>query len=419
MIEKNALIIAKDQYYNMDCHETKLNNNVLVVGTSGSGKTRGIVIPNLLQASGSYIISDPKGNLYQSYHRDLKKKGYRICKLDFTNPEKSDHYNFFEYIHSFQDIIKIAHMIMGEKFNENYKFDPFWNQASELLLTAVIGYIYYYFPKKDRTIRSIFSLIEEANIEEEGSIRGTELDRRMRRVEACDPDSYVHKYYKKFKVGASKTLQSILIMITAALGRFDSPEINEFMKEDTIQITKIGREKTALFVVVSDTDRSMDNLVNLFFTQALNELCLYADTKCDNYRLPIDVRFILDDFATNCKIDNFERIISSIRSRGISTMLMIQSESQLEHAYGRAADTIIGNCDTYVYLGGNNLNTARAISLRCDIPLKKILYMPVSTNWIFRRGQIPVHGVNLELEEYLKEIQCDEREIQGEKTNEL
>ena len=191
------------------------------------------------------------------------------------------------------------------------------------------------------------------------------------------------------------------------------------MKEDTIQITKIGREKTALFVVVSDTDRSMDNLVNLFFTQALNELCLYADTKCDNYRLPIDVRFILDDFATNCKIDNFERIISSIRSRGISTMLMIQSESQLEHAYGRAADTIIGNCDTYVYLGGNNLNTARAISLRCDIPLKKILYMPVSTNWIFRRGQMPVHGINLELEEYLKEIQCDEREIQGEKTNEL
>lgn len=419
MIKKNALIIAKDQYYNMDCHETKLNNNVLVVGTSGSGKTRGIVIPNLLQANGSYIISDPKGNLYQSYHRELKKKGYRICKLDFTNPEKSDHYNFFEYIHSFQDIIKIAHMIMGEKTNENYKFDPFWNQAAELLLTSVIGYIYYYLPKKDHTIEKIFDLIGEANIREGGSMLGTRLDERMLDMAIDDPGSYVCRYYEKFKVGATKTLQSILITITATLGRFDSPEINEFMRTDTIQIPKIGQEKTAVFVVVSDTDRSMDNLVNLFFTQALNELCLYADTKCNNYRLPIDVRFVLDDFATNCKIDNFDRIVASIRSRGISTMLMVQSESQLECAYGRAADTIIGNCDTYVYLGGNDLNTAKAISQRCDIPLKKILYMPVSTNWIFRRGQMPVHGVNLELEEYLKEIQCDEREIQGEKTNEL
>ena len=166
---------------------------------------------------------------------------------------------------------------------------------------------------------------------------------------------------------------------------------------------------TAVFVVVSDTDRSLDGLANLFFTQAMNELCWQADKRCKGNTLPVPVRFILDDFATNCKIAEFPRMIASIRSRGISTMLMIQSEAQLEEGYNKDARTIIGNCDTYVYLGGNDVDTAEAVARRCDVPLKKILNMPVETNWIFRRGQEPVNSKNYNIEHLLKEKNITER----------
>lgn len=173
---------------------------------------------------------------------------------------------------------------------------------------------------------------------------------------------------------------------------------------DDIDIGSIGRRKRAVFVVVSDTDRSLDSLVNLFFTQAMNELCYEADKKCRNYTLPVPVRFIMDDFATNCKIDDFPRMISSIRSRGISTMLMIQSEGQLAEGYGHDKQTIIGNCDSYVYLGSNDVETAESVAKRCDMPLKKILDMPVGTNWIFRRGSSPINGHSMRLESYIRQL---------------
>lgn len=173
--------------------------------------------------------------------------------------------------------------------------------------------------------------------------------------------------------------------------------MNSMTANDTIDITSIGKEKTAVFVVVSDTDRSLDGLVNMFFTQAMNELCRYADKECDNNELPVNVRFILDDFATNCKINEFPRMIASIRSRGISTMLMIQSESQLMQGYAEDGKTIIANCDTYVYMGGNDVSTAQAVAERMDVPVKKILNMPVGTHWIFRRGEEAKNGVNFDL----------------------
>ncbi len=406
---KNEMIIAEGVSYSLNCYETKLNNNVLVVGTSGAGKTRSIVTPNLLQATGSYIVSDPKGNLYEKYGPYLKNQGYEVKKLDFTDPENSAHYNFFKYIRKTQDINKISHMIIYSKGQDGYKPDPFWDEASELLLQALIAYLYEGFRSSEQNLRSVQKLIDACNIDENDSGRETILDKLMEAHEKEYEDSYAVSQYKKFRVAAGKTLKSILISLNARIGQFDTPELRELTKYDTIRISGIGMKPTAVFVVVSDTDRSLDGLANLFFTQAMNELCWQADKRCKGNTLPVPVRFILDDFATNCKIAEFPRMIASIRSRGISTMLMIQSEAQLEEGYNKDARTIIGNCDTYVYLGGNDVDTAEAVARRCDVPLKKILNMPVETNWIFRRGQEPVNSKNYNIEHLLKEKNIAER----------
>ena len=406
---KNEMIIAEGVSYSLNCYETKLNNNVLVVGTSGAGKTRSIVTPNLLQATGSYIVSDPKGNLYEKYGPYLKNQGYEVKKLDFTDPDNSAHYNFFKYIRNTQDINKISHMIIYSKGQDGYKPDPFWDEASELLLQALIAYLYEGFRSSEQNLRSVQKLIDACNIDENDSGRATILDKLMEAHEKEYEDSYAVSQYKKFRVAAGKTLKSILISLNARIGQFDTPELRELTKYDTIRISGIGMKPTAVFVVVSDTDRSLDGLANLFFTQAMNELCWQADKRCKGNTLPVPVRFILDDFATNCKIAEFPRMIASIRSRGISTMLMIQSEAQLEEGYNKDARTIIGNCDTYVYLGGNDVDTAEAVARRCDVPLKKILNMPVETNWIFRRGQEPVNSKNYNIEHLLKEKNIAER----------
>lgn len=399
-MENSVLILGQNQYYSMDTHKTKLNNNVLVVGASGTGKTRSVVIPNLLQATGSYIISDPKGNLYAKYKKYLEAKGYEVKKLDFTDPENSAHYNFLHYIENTQDIVKVAHMLIYQK-GGGHK-EPFWDEASQLLLQSVIAYLREARPKKEQTFHNILKLISSLQTEGELEHQKTVLDLLMEDHGKENPDSYALSTYTKFRIAASNTLRSIAITLNARLGLYDIPEICQMTKTDTIDIPSIGKKKTALFVVVSDTDRSLDGLINIFFTQAMNELCKYADKHCEDNCLPVPVRFILDDFATNCKIEEFPRMISSIRSRGISTMLMIQAESQLAESYANDAKTIIGNCDSYLYLGGNDIETAKAVAERCDVPMKKILNMPVSTNWLFRRGQAPINGQNFDLEQFLE-----------------
>lgn len=400
-MEENTMILAQDQYYSMDCYKTKVNNNVLVVGTSGAGKTRSIVIPNILQATGSYVVSDPKGNLYRKYGRYLESKGYKVRKLDFTNPTSSAHYNPFKYIKDRQDIVKIAHMLIYQRKGGGHT-DPFWDEASQLLLQSIIAYLLEAARPDERTFHSMMKLLATCQTSGDFCDNKTVLDVIFEELDKKDKNSYAVATYNKFRIAADKTLRSILISTYARLGLFDTPELDKMMKCDDISITSIGKTKTALFVVVSDTDRSMDGLANVFFTQAMNELCRYADQECADSRLPVPVRFILDDFATNCKIAEFPRMIASIRSRGISTMLMIQAESQLTECYGYDGTTIIGNCDTYIYLGGNDVGTARAVAERCDLPLMKILTMPVETNWIFRRGQMPINGRNFNVDDMLK-----------------
>ncbi|MBR5509938.1 MAG: type IV secretory system conjugative DNA transfer family protein [Lachnospiraceae bacterium] len=402
VLEQDSLILADQKYYSMDSRKTQLNNNVLVVGTSGAGKTRSIVTPNLLQAVGSYVISDPKGNLYRQYRGYLETQGYEVKCLDFVHPERSIGYNPLKYIRSTQDIVKMSNMLVYQR-KEGSHSDPFWDESGTILLAAMIAYLLESnLSNKEKTLGSVIRLLCQGRRGNESGGK-TVLDRIMEEHHRRKPDSWAYRQYEKASVAADRTFDSILITLTSKLRNFDSTEMNRMLQYDKIKISSIGQKKTALFVVVSDTDRSMDNLANLFFTQAMNELCLYADECCRDNRLPISVRFILDDFATNCKIEEFPRMIASIRSRGISTMLMIQSEAQLEEGYGSDGRTIIGNCDTYIYLGGNDLSTARAVAERCDVPMKKILNMPVGYNWIFRRGQEPSYNKNFDLEQYLLE----------------
>ena len=400
-IEQDHMILADNQFYSLDCHKTQLNNNVAVVGASGAGKTRSIVIPNLLQASGSYIISDPKGNLYTQYGTYLRNKGYSVKCLDFVHPERSIGYNPLEYIHNTQDIVKVSNMLVYSE--GSHHADPFWDEAGTILMASVISLVLESnLPPRDRNLGyAIRVLCDGRRGNDYDGCTKTVLEQMMGELHARNKDSWAYKQFEKANVAADRTFDSILITLMAKLRNFDSEEVCHMLRRDDIHIRTIGKKKTALFVIVSDTDRSMDNLSNLFFTQAMNELCLYADECCQDYTLPVPVRFILDDFATNCKIKEFPRMISSIRSRGISTMLMIQSEGQLKEGYAQDAKTILANCDTYVYLGGNDTDTAAAVADRCDLPKKKILNMPVGYNWIFRRGQEPIFSRNFNLQEYL------------------
>ena len=228
------------------------------------------------------------------------------------------------------------------------------------------------------------------------------MDHMIDELEEKNPDSWAVQQYKNFRLGAGRTLKSILITTTSKLSSFDTKELRRMLRSDELDLASIGQRKTAVFIEVSDSDRSMDALINLFFTQAMNELCSYADEKCSNSELPVPVRFFMDDFATNCRIDNFENMISNIRSRKISAVLVLQSFSQLAAGYGENAHTIADDCDTLIYMG-NDPTTAQEIAVRVNKTANTILHMPLSTSWIIRRGCEPFSCHNFELDDYLSE----------------
>ena len=401
---EGKMILADGQYYDLDCHRTQLNNNVLVVGASGGGKTRSICSPNILQAIGSYVISDPKGSLYVKYADYLRACGYRVRKLNIADPADplSDRYSFFRYIRNEQDILKIAHMIAYADAREGNRVDPFWDEMAEVLLIALIGYLKYFTREEEQNISSILQLVQLTQIDEDSVGTQTATDllfEDIQKLGNVPHAEFVYNTYQRFRIAAGRTLRSVLVSVASKLAAFDTQESKRLFERDTMEIERIGREKIAVFVVVSDTDRSMDRMANIFFTQAMNELCRVADA-LPGQRLPVDVRFLLDDFATNVRIAEFPRMIASIRSRGISAMLFIQAESQLMQAYGEDGRTIIANCDSYVYLGGNDLGTAKSVAERVNLPLDRVLYMPVGHNWILRRGSKPVFSRNFDPEKY-------------------
>ena len=400
--EQGELLIADGCRYSRNDYATKLNNNVLVVGGSGTGKTRTIVVPNMLGCTGSQIICAPKGGLCQKYGERLLEMGHRVKYVDFTHPERSLRYNPLVGIRSTQDILRITEVIVNEKASIGTRADPFWDAMTTIFISALIAYMKEtdYKPLKFGSLLKLVREGERGDYEED---KESKLSARFKALKEKNPDSWACQQFEDADASPGKTYDTIRATVAAKFAKLDTEELRLLMSGHDVDFTEIAKEKTTLFVTVSDTDRSMDVLVNIFFTQAMQELCEFADNKCADGRLPVPVNFILDDFATNCRIDEFPRIISSIRSRGISTMLLIQSEAQLAQSYEFDSKTIIANCDTYAYLGGNDIETARAVGQRCDKPMKTVLNMPVGSCWVFRRGENPVFTELLDPNKYTRE----------------
>lgn len=383
----SELIIAHNCRYSLNDRATRLNNNVLVIGGSGTGKTRTIVSPNIEQAVGSYIVFDPKGQLYRKFAAYLKQKGYHVGLLDFTGREHGLRYNPLEVVRTPQEIMKLTEIIIQEKEAANTCADPFWDKITKSFLNGLIGYLCET-NEPSRTLSSVLKLMR-AGERLDASSKVSPLSELFDELKEAHPDSWACAQFENVNVCPNETYDSVRATLAAKFANLDTPEIRSMTCRSDIDFKRIGSVKTAVFVTVSDTDRSMDELANLFITQAMQQLCGFADRTKDG-RLPVPVRFILDDFATNCRIADFPKIISTIRSRSISAMIMIQSEAQLSQYYDRDDKTVISNCDTYVYLGGNDLATARSVGERSNKPLDRILNMPIGTCWVFRRGDAPV-----------------------------
>ena len=393
-VKEAQVIFGQGVQYNYNDDTSRLNDNIMIVGSSGSGKTTSIVEPNILQCNGSIIVSDPKGNLHRRNKNRLESEGYIVKHLNFVDPDTSMHYDPIHYLKSTQDVIKLAHMLVATNRSAAANRDPYWDDCAEILLSSIIGYIL----ENREILETLIS--EESKVNLPGVIEfikyatesftqtQTILDNMFNTYEERNPDSWSLAQYRSVRVKSEKTWTCITTSLTAKFRSFSSKEVQEILMDDQMDITDIAHRKTAIFVTVSDNDRSMDVLANLFYTQAINELCLHADydDSCINQRLPIPVQFILDDFATNCKVEEMPRIISAVRSRNMSIMMMIQAESQLFFNYGEDAKTILANCDTYVYLGTNDLETIASIAQRADVPKKKIMELPIGKCIIFRRG---------------------------------
>ena len=539
----NRFFAAENISYDLDSYRTQCNRNFLIVGGSGTGKTRSQVTINLLACNGSYVVSDPKGNLYSKYHKAMESEGYKTYLVDFINPARGEGYNFFQDLCTEDDFLRVADTIVRIHSNKGSTDSAFWDATETFTIAGILALIkdlqnimesvpdeipdvceisdrrFSYVDivakrflrqgdlRYQRTIggmtrllddmsteffidpvvrqdciehymqqylntlssaaignhgmRDLLSLIHSAKEQnypnlttlihglndiftataQAGAYSSDAQSRNaanaflryaingavnlLRDIERHDmfthfallkalrPNSFgARQIDRVMNLSAEKTASNIIISTHAALARYDSSAINSMMEraeKHAFDFTRTGREKTAVFVCVSDTDRKMDGFANIFYTLFLQKLCTYADTACgQNCSLPVPVTFIFDDFGTNVKISEFPRQISSFRSRNIGVMLLIQAESQLEQYYGYDAKTIIANCDTYIYLGGSDLMNARSISERTDRPVQDILYMPVGSNIIFRRGEQPQFGRNIDHDRFLKWIGFEE-----------
>ena len=400
MNTQNYRILAKNCLMDNNTRATGLNNNDLIIGPSGAGKTRSYVKPNIMQCNESMIIADTKGSLINEVGSLLRQNGYRVLHLNFKDLGGSTcGYNPLDYV-SFdsrrgkyreQDIITIAEALSP---NTSHK-DPFWDNAAKMYLTCILAYIMECLPEEEHSLEYAIEMITEMY---NGNLR-----RLMNELKTVDPDSFSVKTFRLFENNSSaeKMEASIVGILAEKMNglNFDGA-LRMYSHRDRIDFRALGREKTAVFLTISDTDRSMDRLVSLFYTQALHELCDSADAE-DGNRLPVPVRFILDDFATNACIPNFHDVISVIRSREIYVSIILQSITQLNALYGEPnAKTIINNCDNCLYLGGQDVATAEFIGVKANKTMNTILNMPLTDAWLFTRGRPPQKAEKFDIRQH-------------------
>lgn len=382
-------ILAEGVATETDTWRSGINNNVMVFGPTGAGKTRHYVKPNLLNGHESVIVLDTKGSLCEELREPLERRGYTVKNIDFTDLSAGSGYNPLDYVrydpatgrYSEQDILSLSGCLVDKFLSK----DPYWDNAAQQYLEILIGYVLEALPREEHTMDYVARLFD---------LMGTPVfDSLMRELEALKPESTVSRRYRALETirVAEKMDASIRGVLSTNLDplTFDNA-LALYRKPDRILFAELGRQKTAVFLTISDTDRSMDKLAGAFVTQALQCLCRSADKDWPDHRLPIPVRFYLDDFATNLRIPDFDKIISVVRSREIYVSVILQSITQLDALYGDAcAKTILNNCDQLLYLGGQDLDTATLISEKANKPRFSILSMPVDAAYLFIRGQTP------------------------------
>ena len=362
---KNNILLTNTEWLTMNSRpkiaKYARNKNVLVIGGSGSGKTRFFVKPQLMQLHSSYVVTDPKGSILVECGRLLERAGYRIKILNTINFKKSMHYNPLAYINSEKDILKLVNVLIENTKGEGEKSgEDFWIKSERLLYSAYIGYIWYEAPEEEKNFITLLDMINASEAREDDENFKSPVDMLFERLAEREPEHFAVKQYRKFKLAAGKTLKSILVSCGARLAPFDIKELRDLMEYDELELDTLGDRKTALFIITSDTDSTFDFITAMVVSQLFNTLCTKAD---DEYggRLPVHVRCLLDEVA-NITIPNLQRLISVFRSREISACLVVQAQSQLKAIYKDNADTITGNCDSTLFLGGKEKTTLKELS---------------------------------------------------------
>lgn len=341
--------------------KTARNNNVLVVGGSGSGKTRFFIKPNLMQLHSSYVVTDPKGSIAVECGKLMLRNGYKVKIFNSINFKKSHHYNPFAYIHSEKDILKLVTTLIANTKGDGKSGDDFWQKAETLLYTALIGYIHYEAPEEEQNFATLIEFINAMEVREDDETFENNVDLAFKELASREPNHFAVRQYKKYKLAAGKTAKSINISCGARLAPFDIQELREITMYDELELDTLGDRKTALFLIMSDTDSTFNFLISMIYSQLFNLLCEKAD---DVYggRLPVHVRCLIDECANIGQIPNLEKLMATIRSREISACLVLQAQSQLKALYKDNADTIIGNCDSSIFLGGKEPGTLKELN---------------------------------------------------------
>ena len=362
---RNNVLLTQTERLTMNSRpkdpKTARNKNVLVIGGSGSGKTRFFLKPNLMQCHSSYVVTDPKGSVAIECGKLLLKKGYCVKIFNTINFKKSMHYNPFAYIHGEKDILKLVNVLITNTKGDGNGGDPFWTKAETLLYTALIGYLHYEAPAEEQNFAALINFLNTMEVREDDEDFQNPVDIMFEELKSREPNHFAVRQYVKFRLAAGKTLKSILVSCAARLAPFDIEELREITAYDELELDTIGDRKTALFLIMSDTDSTFNFLISMCYTQLFNLLCEKAD---DVYggRLPVHVRCLIDECANIGQIPNLEKLVATIRSREISACLILQAQSQLKALYKDNADTIVGNMDTMIFLGGKEKTTLKELT---------------------------------------------------------